>query len=151
MVMKIHGPELMAEAEKLVKPHYPTAVQVENIGTSSKGLARSAEDMDQWKFIFTDIDGTETVTLDYSQRGFGRVERVPRPWIKTQIKELPRNMPLEQALSYLKNAGFAEPFLSVTLRAPFPQEKGALYIFQMEGKAVYMDALSGEIVRAVND
>jgi len=150
MTAKLHGPELMADAERLVKPRYPTAVQVENAGTSSKGLGASAEDFDQWVFVFTDIDGTETVTLEYSQGEFGKIERAARPWIKTQIKELPRNMSLEQAISYLRNAGFTEPFSSITLRAPFPNEKGALYIFQMEEKAVYMDALSGEVVRAVS-
>jgi hypothetical protein len=149
MSAKIHGPELMAEAEKIVKPLYPTAVQVENVGKASKGSAQNAEDVDLWTFVFTDIDGTETVTLEYSKGNFGNPIREPRPWIATQIKELPRNMPLNKALEYLRNAGHKEPFKSVTLRAPFPQEKGAAYVFQMAGKAVYMDAYSGEVIRVV--
>ena len=106
-----HGPELMAEAERIVKPQYPTAVQVENFGTSSRGSAGTAEEIDQWKFVFTDIDGLETITLDYAQGKFGKAVREPRPWIKTLIKELPRNLPLSQALSYLRNAGYNEPTL----------------------------------------
>lgn len=149
MQAKIYGPELMSEAEKLVKPLYPTAVQVENVGTSSKGSASIAEDVDQWTFIFTDIDGSEIVTLDYSKGFFGRPVREVRPWVATQIKELPRNMPLDKALEYLRNAGHKEPFRSVTLRAPFPQEKGATYVFQMDKKAVYIDAYSGEVIRVV--
>ncbi len=149
MRTKIHGPELMAEAEKIVKPLYPTAVQVENVGNPSKGSADSAEDVDRWTFIFTDIDGSETITLEYSKGDFGNPVRVFRPWIATQIKELPRNMPLDKALEYLRNAGHKEPFQSVTLRAPFPQEKGATYVFQMGKKAVYIDAYSGEVIRVV--
>ncbi len=149
MRTKIHGPELMAEAEKIVKPQYPTAVQVENVGTSSKGFAREAEDVDQWTFIFTDIDGSETVTLEYFQGNFGKAVRKAMPWIVTQIKELPRNMPLDRAIGYLRNAGHQEPFKSVTLRAPLPSEKGPYYVFQMDKKAVYMDAHSGEVTRVV--
>ena len=146
-----HGPELMAEAERIVKPQYPTAVQVENFGTSSRGSAGTAEEIDQWKFVFTDIDGLETITLDYAQGKFGKAVRETRPWIKTLIKELPRNLPLSQALSYLRNAGYNESILSVTLRAPFPLEKAATYVFQMKKKTVYMDALGGEVTRVVEE
>lgn len=146
---KVYGPELMAEAEKIVKPQYPTAVLVENAGTSSKGSAVSAEDVDRWKFVFTDIDGSEIITIEYREGRFGKSVREARPWIKTQIKELPRNMPLKQAVLYLRNSGYKEPFQSVTLRAPFPEEKGATYVFQMEKKAVYLDALGGEVTRVV--
>lgn len=149
MSIKIHGPELMGEAEKLVKPLYPTAVQVENVGTSSRGSASDAQDVDQWTFTFTDIDGSEIITLNYSKGFFGRPARTVRPWVATQIKELPRNMSLDKALEYLRNAGHKEPFKSVTLRAPFPQEKGPVYVFQMDKKAVYLDAYSGEVIRIV--
>jgi len=42
MVAKIFDPELMAEAEKIVKSNYPTAVQVEDVSASSKGAAYGA-------------------------------------------------------------------------------------------------------------
>jgi hypothetical protein len=149
MGTKIHGPGLMAEAEKIVKPLYPTAVQVENVGIPSRGSAINAEDVDQWTFVFTDIDGSETITLGYNQGNFGNPMRDAKPWIITQIKELPRNLSLEKALEYLRSAGHKEPFQSVILRAPFPLEKGACYVFQMANKAVYMDAYSGEVIRVV--
>jgi hypothetical protein len=149
MSFKIYGPELMAEAERIVKPQYPTAVQVENFGTSSSGSAGTADEFDQWKFVFTDIDGLEIITLDYDRGKFGKAVREARPWIKTLIKELPRNLDLSQALSYLRKAGYIEPLLSVNLRAPFPSEKAATYVFQMDKKTVYMDALGGEVTRVV--
>ncbi len=151
MILKVHGPDLMAEAEKIVKPQYPTAVQVENDGTPSKGIAHMAEDIDRWSFIFTDIDGSEIITLEYADGRFGKPVREARPWIKTQIRELPRNMPLKQAVAYLRNAGYEGPILSVTLRAPFPEEKGATYVFQMDKRAVYLDAMGGEVMRAVEE
>lgn len=141
----------MAEAERIVKPQYPTAVQVENIGTSSKGLAVMAEDVDQWSFVFTDIDGLEIITLDYANGKFGKSVREPRPWISTIIKELPRSMSLARALLHLRNAGYKETLKSVTLRAPFPEEKEATYVFQMERRTVYLDAKSGEVTRLVED
>ncbi len=149
MGIKIHGPELMAEAEKIVKPLYPTAVQVENVGIPSKGAAMNAEDVDQWTFVFTDIDGSETITLQYNNGSFGNPVRDAKAWIITQIKELPRNMPLDKALEYLRNAGHGEPFQSVILRAPFPLEKSACYVFQMANKAVYLDPYSGDVIRSV--
>jgi hypothetical protein len=151
MSFNSYGPELMAEAERIVKPQYPTAVQVENFGTSSKGSASTSDEIDQWKFVFTDIDGLEIITLDYERGKFGKAVRDARPWIKTLIKELPRNLPFNQALSYLRSAGHNEPILSVTLRAPFPLEKAATYVFQMKKKTVYMDALGGEVTRVVED
>lgn len=151
MSNKVHGSELMAEAEKIVKPQYPTAVQVENVGTSSRGSATSAEDVDQWRFVFTDIDSTEIVTLSYSKGKFGKPEREVRAWITTQIKELPRDMPLSQAIASIRSAGHKEPFQSVTLRAPFSDEERPTYVFQMGKKAVYLDALGGEVTRVVEE
>ncbi len=151
MANKVHGAELMADAEKIVKPQYPTAVQVENVGTSSRGSASSEEDVDQWRFVFTDIDATEIVTLGYSKGRFGKPEREARKWITTQIRELPRNMPLSQAVASLRSAGHTEPFQSVTLRAPFSDEERPTYVFQMGKKAVYLDAVGGEVTRVVEE
>lgn len=151
MGAKIHGPGLMGEAEKIVKPQFPTAVQVENIGTSSRGLARQAEEIDQWKFIFSDIDGSEIISIDYARGEFGKAEREARPWINTQIKELPRNMPLNEAFNYLRKAGYRDDIKTVTLRAPFPVEKAATYVFQTETRTIYLDALGGEVTRVVEE
>lgn len=152
MSERIHGPALMAEAESIVKPQYPAEIQVENIGTSSKGYANTAEDVDQWKFIFTDIDGTEIVTLGYSQDRFDKsIRRDVSPWITTDIKELPRHMTLDKVIGSLRDAGYKEPFKSVTLRSPFPNEKNAYYVFQMEKRTVYIDALTGKLDRVVEE
>jgi|WetSurMetagenome_2_1015567.scaffolds.fasta_scaffold827655_1 hypothetical protein len=151
MSAKIHGPELMGEAEKIVKPQFPTAVQVENIGTSSHGMTGKAEDIDQWKFVFTDIDGSEIISIDYALGKFGKAKREARPWIKTQIKELPRNMPLDQAFAYLRKAGHQDEIKTVILRAPFPAEKSATYIFQTKTRTIYLDALGGEVTRVVEE
>jgi hypothetical protein len=151
MVAKIFGPELMAEAEKIVKSNYPTAVQVEDVGTSSKGAAYRAEEFDQWKFIFTDIDGTETITLDYSRGEFDRIDREAKSWTKTQIRELPRNMNLEQALGRLRYAGHKESVQSITLSVASPQEKGSNFIFKMGKKFVYIDAFSGDVRKVMEE
>ncbi|MFB3766277.1 MAG: hypothetical protein ACE14P_13660 [Methanotrichaceae archaeon] len=152
MSKKIHGPDLMDEAEGIVKPQYPAEIQVENIGTSSKGSANAAEDVDQWQFIFTDIDGKEIVTLGYSRGKFDNsITRDASPWITTEIKELPRHMTLDKVIASLRDAGYKEPFKSVTLRAPFPVEKNAYYVFQMEKKTVYIDALTGKLDRVVEE
>jgi len=150
MVAKIFGPEMMGEAEKIVKSNYPTAVQVEDIGTSSKGSAYRAEEFDQWKFIFTDIDGTETITLDYSKGEFDRIDREAISWTKT-IRELPRNMNLEQALARLRYAGHKEAVESITLSVASPQEKGSNFIFKMGKRFVYIDATSGEVRRVMEE
>ncbi len=149
---RIHGPDLMAEAEGIVKPQYPAEIQVENIGMSSKGSANKAEDVDQWKFIFTDIDGTEIVTLGYSKGKFDKsITREARPWIITNIDELPRHMTLDKVIASLRDAGYSEPFQSVTLRAPFPSENDAYYVFEMKKKTIYIDAVTGRLDRVVEE
>jgi hypothetical protein len=152
MSKRIHGPDLMAEAEGIVKPQYPEAVQVENIGTSSKGSADTAEDVDQWKFVFTDVDGTEVVTLGYSKGRFDKsVTREVRSWTTTDIKELPRHMTLDKVVASLRKGGHTEPFQSVTLRAPFSEEKEGSYVFLMNKKTVYIDSVTGKITRVVEE
>jgi hypothetical protein len=151
MVGKIFGPELMGEAEKIVKSNYPTAVQVEDVGTSSKGSAYNAEEFDQWKFIFTDIDGTETIILDYSKGEFDKIDREAKSWTKTKIRELPRNMNLEQALGRLRYAGHKEAVQSITLSTASPLEEGPNFIFKMDKKFVYIDAFTGEVRRVMEN
>jgi hypothetical protein len=152
MSNRIHGPDMMAEAEGIVKPQYPVEVQVENIGTSSKGSVDRAEDVDQWKFIFTDVDGTEVVTLGYSRGRFDKsITREKRPWITTVIKELPRRMTLDKVVASLRSEGYKEPFRSVTLRSPFASEKEAAYVFQMEKETVHIDAITGKITQVVQE
>lgn len=151
MSAKIHGPELMGEAEKIVKPQYPTAVQVETHRNIIPGPGRQREEVDQWKFVFTDIDGSEIVSIEYANGSFSKAAREARPWIKTQIKELPRNMPLNLAFSISGIPGYGDKIKTVILRSPFPSEKAASYVFQTETRTIYLDALGGEITRVVEE
>ncbi|HWQ18802.1 MAG TPA: hypothetical protein VN455_03420 [Methanotrichaceae archaeon] len=143
--------ELMAEAERIVKPQYPTAVQVEDHGIPSSGLAKTAGDVDHWRFIFTDIDDICTITLDYFNGQFGKPARSPTPWKETAIRELPRHMSLDDAVLFLRDAGYSEPFKSVTLRASLPTQKGAdaSYIFTLDKRVVFMNAVTGEVTQVV--
>jgi hypothetical protein len=143
----VHNPDLMAEAEGIVKPQYPTAVQVKNIGTSTAGLATKAEDVDRWKFIFTDIDGLSTITLDYLQGRFGKAVRVVKPWNETEIQELPRHMDLGQAVDLMRGSGYEGQFESVTLSAPEVAEEGSSYIFKMGKDLIFVNAISGKVTR----
>lgn len=143
--------ELMAEAERIVKPQYPTAVQVEDHGIPSSGLAKTAGDVDHWRFIFTDVDDICTITLDYFNGQFGKPIRLVEPWKETMIRELPRHMSLDDAVMFLRDAGYSEPFKSVTIRAPLPTQKGtdASYIFTLDKRVVFMNAVTGEVTKAV--
>jgi len=143
--------ELMAEAERIVKPQYPTAVQVEDHGIPSSGTAKTAGDVDHWRFIFSDIDDLCTITLDYFNGQFGKPVRSPTSWSETAIRELPRHMNLDDAVLFLRDAGYSEPFKSVTLRSHLPNQKdeGASYVFTLEKRVVFMDAVTGEITQVV--
>ncbi len=144
-----HNPELMAEAERIVKPQYPTAVQVENLGIPSKGSAETADDVDQWKFIFVEIDGDAVITLDYIDGKFGVAAREVRPWKETAIKELPRSMTLDEAVVFLREVGYKEPFQSVMLKAPKNFDDEASYIFKIGRDLIYIDAKTGEVTKTI--
>jgi hypothetical protein len=144
--------ELMAEADRIVKKQYPTAVQVEIHGTPSSGSADLASEVDHWRFVFTDIDGVSTITLDYFDGSFGEIARSIEPWTETEIRDLPRRINLDDAISLLRKAGYTEPFKSVTLRAPtiFPQQSEVSYAFSLDSQIVFISATTGEIVKAVD-
>ncbi len=143
----VHNPGLMAEAEGIVKPQYPTAVQVMNIGTATAGLASRAEDIDRWKFVFTDIDGLSTMTLDYIQGRFGKSVRVVKPWTETEIQELPRHMDLAKAIDLMRGSGYDGQFESVTLSAPKVEVEEPSYIFKMGRDLIFVNANNGKVSR----
>lgn len=144
--------DLMAEAEKAVKKQYPMAVQVENYGIPSSGSASNSSEVDHWRFVFTDIDGISTITMDYFDGAFGAPARAIEPWTETEIKDLPRRLSLDDTIAILKKAGYTEPFKSVTFRAPmiFPQQSQAAYVFTLSTQIVFVDAVTGEILRVVD-
>lgn len=143
------NPKLMAESERIVKPQWPTAVQVENLGIPSKGSARIADDVDHWKFIFTEVDGDSVITLDYINGQFGKAIREVRTWKETAIKELPRDMSLEDAVVFLREAGYTGPFQSVKLQSPKNFDDEASYVFEMGRDLVNIDARTGQVTRVV--
>ena len=143
----VHNTHLMAEAEGIVKPQYPTAVQVMNIGTATAGPATKAEDIDRWKFTFTDIDGLSTITLDYLQGRFGKAVRVVKPWVETEIQELPRHMDLVQAVDLMRGSGYEGAFESVTLRSQVVEEEDPSYVFKNGSDLIFVNVNSGKVTR----
>jgi hypothetical protein len=147
-IRRVNNAELMADAEGRVKPQYPTAVQVKNIGSSTRGPAEIADDINKWTFVFTDIDGLSIITLDYLDGRFAKSVRVAEPWTETEILELPRSMDLSEAVSIMRRAGYQKPFDSVTLRAPVIAEEDPSYIFKMGRDLVFVSALNGKVSEA---
>jgi hypothetical protein len=146
---KGHNPARMAEAERIVKPQWPTAVQVENLGIPFNGSAMVADDVDHWSFIFTEIDGDSVITLDYANGEFGKAHREARPWKETAIKELPRGMSLEAAIVFLRKAGYLGPFQSVALKSPQNFDDKASYVFTLGRDLVYINSATGKVTKTV--
>jgi hypothetical protein len=114
------------------------ASPLEADGSPSSGAAMTAADVDRWRFVFdnqrTPGSRFRTAIVRYRKGRFGRVKGVKPTFLEdNRISPLPE-MALDDAVARLRDAGFADPFSTVTLRFPLgPSFSEPLYIFEFDG------------------
>jgi len=110
------------------------ASPLEANGRPSSGAATSAAQVDRWRFVFdnqrTPGSRFRTAIVRYKKGRFGQVKGI-RPALleDNRISPLPE-MRLDDAVARLRDAGFAQPFSTVTLRFPLgPSFSEPLFVF----------------------
>jgi hypothetical protein len=110
------------------------ASPLEADGSPSSGAATTAAGVDRWRFVFdnqrTPGSRFRSAILKYRRGRFGRVKGIRPAFLEdNRLSPLP-DMTLDDAVARLRDAGFEDPFSTVTLRFPVgPSFSEPLYIF----------------------
>ena len=140
---------LMAQAEQLVVPQYPSAILVEVVGAPSSGSATVSSDVDRWQFRFPEnpMAVAGTVWVDYENGQLSGPFYTEQGLLGTVFEVLPRTMDLDQAIQKMRDAGYTEAFTAVSFRKPltFPLPEEALYAFSVPGRFILVGALTGNV------
>lgn len=126
----------MAEAERILRAKWPSAILMEAQGTPTKGFAESAGDIDQWLFVaHVGQPMVMTAMLPWRDSAFGSPKVLAQPWLGNVISPIASEMSLEAAITLLRKADLGKPFTSVTLREPLthPPQIEASYLFSFPG------------------
>ncbi len=143
--------DLMRMAEGIVWADYPDAMLIEVHGVPSSGAANTADDVDQWGFIFAEdpqSPTTGTVTLEFRDGEFTDPVLMSQPWAGTVYERLPQTLTLADAVAVVRDAGYAAPFAEVVIRKPltWPMPDEAFYALLIEGQYVLVGAESGALI-----
>jgi hypothetical protein len=148
--------KLFPEAVELVRSakrgKLARAVMLEAEGLPEGAAAEDAKDIVHWRFVLDNqkTKGSKFLSayVDYTVgEGFGKVNGVKQPFVEDRRMKQPPEMTFKKAVTALRDAGYADPFLSVVLRRPVLQERTpALYIFEFEGDAyIAVNTKSGAV------
>ena|GEM_PF-1161805 len=141
---------LLGEAEVLVEQGHPRAVLIEALGAPAGAPAQTADDIVKWTFYFMEdheAPAASTVILEWADGQFAAPQTLPQGIIGTMYERLPRTMTLATAITFMRNAGYGDPFSEVTLRKPltFPMPREAYYIFKIGAHFVLVGMETGEV------
>ena len=147
-------PQALERIQKAKNKEFKKAVMLEVQGAPDGGQTVStAEGITRWRFVFDNqkAKGSKFLSgyLDYSaQEGFAKVKGVKSPFLEDRrMKDAP-TMTLEEAVTLLRGAGYADDFANVTLRRPILQDTVTppLYIFGFDGNSyVAVDTKTGQV------
>jgi hypothetical protein len=127
------------------------ASPLEANGRPSSGAATTAPEVDRWRFVFdnqrTPGSRFRTAIVRYKNGRFGHVTgKRPARLDDNRMSPLPE-MTLDDAVARLRDAGFTQPFSTVTLRFPLgPSFSEPLFIFGFEnGSSVGVGTTTGTV------
>jgi hypothetical protein len=121
-------------AVRLVRDRYQDAQLYEGDGISPGGPTTKVQDVNSWRFVFRAGDGGTAIIKSTVWGEFGPIQYIPEPWLEDRVIPWPIDMEITQADDLLKQAGYTQPYSSVTLRWPlYPGMNQPFYIFQVEG------------------
>ena len=147
-------PQAIERIQKAKNKEFKKAVMLEVQGApNGDQLASNAEGITRWRFVFDNqkAKGSKFLSgyLDYSaQDGFAKVKGVKSPFLEDRRMKNAPTMTLEEAVTLLRGAGYADDFANVTLRRPLLQDgvTPPLYIFGFDGNSyVAVDTRSGRV------
>jgi hypothetical protein len=117
-------------AVRLVTEEYPGAELLEGDGVSPSGPTTDPKKVDSWRFVFR-AGENGTALIHTTQWGeFGPIHYIDQPWLEDVVIPWPFEMDIVEADRLLKQAGYTDPYVGVTVRWPlYPGVKEPYYIF----------------------
>lgn len=136
-------------AVRLVRDRYQDAQLYEGDGISPGGPTTKVQDVNSWRFVFRAGDGGTAIIRSTVWGEFGPIQYIPEPWLEDRVIPWPIDMEITKADDLLKQAGYTQPYSSVTLRWPlYPGMNQPFYIFQVEGVGfVFVGIYDGSVHR----
>ncbi len=130
------------------------AVMLEADGLPARAdPVEDASGITNWRFVLDNqkTEGSKffSAYVDWEAgEGFSKVKGVKEPFVEDWRIKDPPGMTLEQAVTHLRGAGYADPFANVVLRRPIIEagKTPPLYIFGFEGNTyVAVNTKSGAV------
>ncbi|GCE20983.1 hypothetical protein [Dictyobacter kobayashii] len=131
---------ILATANRMVLASYPEAQFYEAEGTPQNNSGMTAQDVNQWLFIFNNPATTPNSTLElpYQNGQFGAIKSVAEPFLEDLVITLPPATGLNEAVKLLRQH-YTAPFTAVTLRFPLgPTQTEPFYIFSLPDEHVWV-------------
>ena len=127
-------------AVRLVTEKYPEAKLLEVEGTASAGSAQRWLDIDELRVVFRAGKAATALIDSEGWNEWGPVRYIKKPWVEDVVISWPIKLELASAVQLMRDAGYKDSFVGVTLRYPlYPGIKQAYYIFAFgDGKYVFV-------------
>lgn len=141
---------LLNEAHTRVTKDYPAAEFYEADGTADSSVEPITDQINRWRFVFNDpsTQPNSTVTITYQNGALGDPEHIDQPWLEDRVIPLPVAMDLPAAVGLMQQAGYNDPFSTVTLRYVLaPNVTEPHYIFGLPQRQlwVFVGVNSGQV------
>ncbi len=135
-------------AVRIVTEKYPEAKLYEADGSSSSGPTTDPLKIDTLRVVFRN-ENNSTVIIKSTEWGeFGEPELIPEPWLEDIVIDWPVEMDLADANKLKEEAGYSEPYATVTLRNPLgPKKSNPYYIFggNPSEPYIFVDTVTKEV------
>lgn len=135
-------------AVRIVTEQYPQARLYEADGTASQGPTTDPAQIDQVRVVFQNVDNSTVIIKSTGYGEFGPARLIPEPWLEDVVIAWPVAMDLPQACKLKAEAGYTDPFATVTLRNPLgPKLSNPYFIFNTSqpGLYVFVDTVTGQV------
>lgn len=135
-------------AVRIVSEKYPDAKLYEADGVATGGPTTEPTGIDSMRVVFQNSDNTTVVISTTTWGEFGEPEQISQPWLGDRVIDWPIDMDLPKANQLKQDAGYNQPYTTVTLRNPLgPKKTNPFFIFGTGHLQpfVFVDVVTGEV------
>ena len=135
-------------AVRIVTEQYPQAKLYEADGVAAGGATTDPAKIDQLRVVFRNLDNTTVIIKEVGYGEFGKPVLIPEPWLEDVVIAWPVGLDLPEANQLKAQAGYPQPYSTVTLRNPLgPVSGNPYFIFggQGGGNYVFVDTVTKKV------
>ena len=135
-------------AVRIVTEQYPEAKLYEADGVATGGPTTDPAKIDQLRVVFRNVGNTTVIIKEIAYGEFGQPQLIREPWLEDVVIQWPISMDLPQANKLKEEAGFKNPYTTVTLRNPLgPTRSNPYFIFggNPQQPYIFVDTVTGQV------